>query len=97
MKKGVLDQKWGWFDCDTSTDFYESSNDYGDFYGTKGNAAITAVKHVKSMLEDNGKNVTKNVRRIIVEFDDGSKWVSGVGKKDELDNEDFVYGFACGD
>lgn len=97
MKKGMLDQKWGWFDCDTSTDFYETSKDYGDFYGTKGDAAITAVKHLKSMLEDNDNDVTKNVRRIIVEFDDGSKWVSGVGKKDELDNEDFVYGFACGD
>ncbi len=97
MKEGMLDKKWGWFDCDTRTDFYETSNVYGNFHGTKENAAITAVEHVKSMLENNGKDVTKNVRRIIVEFDDGSKWVSGVGKKDELDNEDFVYGFACGD
>ena len=93
MKDGMLDKKWGWFDCDTSTDFYETSNDYGDFYGTKGDAATTVVEHVKSMLENN----KEDVRRIIIEFGDGSKWVSGVGKKDELDNEDFVYGFACGD
>ena len=92
MKEGMLDPKWGWFDCDTRTDIYETSNDHGDFYGKKGDAATTAVEHVKSMLENN----REEVRRIIVEFDDGSKWVSGVGKKDELDNEDFICGFACG-
>ena len=93
MKRGMFAQRWGWFDCDTRTDFYETSNDCGDFYGAKGDAATTVVEHVKSMLENN----KEDVRRIIVEFDDGSKWVSGVGKKDELENEDFVYGFACGD